>query len=116
MHISELSIRNYKNLYENKFLFDDKITTIIGENGTGKTNIFHTLRLLLDQDNRMFLTEDSFSSILKNPKGHWIIISAKFENVGDSVEETYLNLNLIQIQTLFMLNYCTNQRQEHEVI
>ena len=39
----------------------------------------------------MFLTEDSFSSILKNPKGHWIIISAKFENVGDSVEETYLN-------------------------
>ena len=90
MHISELSIRNYKNLYNNKFLRDDKITTIIGENGTGKTNIFQALRLLLDSSNRMFLTEDSFSTFLGNAKGHWIIISAKFENVGDSVEEIHL--------------------------
>lgn len=93
MYISELRIRNFKNLISNKFKFDSHITTIIGENGTGKTNIFHALRHLLDSSCRMFLSEESFSSSLRNPKGHWIIISAKFEEVGDSIEEISLKPN-----------------------
>lgn len=77
-------------MHKNKFLLDEKITTIIGENGTGKTNIFHALRFLLESNNRMFINEDTFSSLLGNPKGHWIIISATFQDVGDRVEEIHL--------------------------
>ena len=90
MYISEILVRNYKNLSKNKFMLDNKITTIIGENGTGKTNLFHLLRYILDSSNRMFFSEESFSSILGNPKGHWIIMSVKFKDVGDSVEEIHL--------------------------
>lgn len=90
MYISEISVRNFKNLAKNKFILDNQITTVIGENGTGKTNLFHILRHLLDSSNRMFLSEESFSSVLGNPKGHWIIMSVKFKDVGNSVEEIHL--------------------------
>ena len=38
MHISKVSLINYKNFANAKFLFNKGINTIIGENGSGKTN------------------------------------------------------------------------------
>lgn len=83
MHISKIKIRNYKNFYKCSIDLKKDITTIIGENGTGKTNLFYALRQLLDKNNRHFLDESDFSYELDIPKGHWIIISVSFENVPD---------------------------------
>lgn len=86
MYISKLKIRNYKNFYKCNVDLKNDITTIIGENGTGKTNIFYALRQLLDKNNRHFLDVSDFSYELDNPNGHWIIISAEFKEVPNSDE------------------------------
>ena len=50
MHISKLSLVNYRNFSNTKLLFQKGINTVIGENGSGKTNLFRAIRLLLDDN------------------------------------------------------------------
>ncbi|SUB70704.1 recombination protein F [Pluralibacter gergoviae] len=50
MYISELVLVNYRNFKRSRFVFDKDINTIIGENGTGKSNLFRAIRLLLDDE------------------------------------------------------------------
>lgn len=50
MHISKLSLVNYRNFANTKLLFQKGINTVIGENGSGKTNLFRAVRLLLDDN------------------------------------------------------------------
>jgi putative ATP-dependent endonuclease of OLD family len=50
MHISKLSLINYRNFANAKVLFNKGINTVIGENGSGKTNLFRAIRLLLDDN------------------------------------------------------------------
>lgn len=90
MYISQVRTRNFKNLINNVFSFDSHINTIIGENGTGKTNIFQAIRLALDNEYKMYFSEELFSHKVVKQKGHWIIISIEFDQVGESVEEVYL--------------------------
>lgn len=87
MYILNVKIRNYKNFYKESIDFKKNITTIIGENGTGKTNLFNAIRLLIDNNYRHFFHEDDFSYELNNIKGQWIIISLKFLDVPNPLEE-----------------------------
>ena len=48
MYISSLSIRNYRNFKNSKLVFNKGINSVIGENGSGKSNAFHALRLMID--------------------------------------------------------------------
>ncbi|MEC8887664.1 MAG: AAA family ATPase [Pseudomonadota bacterium] len=48
MYISEFSLRNFRNFNKGKLKFNQGINTIIGENGSGKTNLLFALRILLD--------------------------------------------------------------------
>lgn len=41
MHISRILLVNYRNFPNAKLLFKPGINTIIGENGSGKTNLFN---------------------------------------------------------------------------
>ncbi|WP_321893862.1 AAA family ATPase [Paraburkholderia tropica] len=50
MHISKLSLVNYRNFANARFLFREGTNTIIGENGSGKSNLFRAIRLLLDDN------------------------------------------------------------------
>lgn len=50
MYISKLSLINYRNFANTQVLFNKGINTIIGENGSGKTNLFRAIRLLLDDN------------------------------------------------------------------
>ena len=87
MYISNIKIRNYKNFYKESVDFKKTITTVIGENGTGKTNLFNAIRLLIDNNYRHFFHEDEFSYELNNIKGQWIIISLRFSDVPNPIEE-----------------------------
>lgn len=87
MYISSVRIRNFKNFYNEKILFQKTITTVIGENGTGKTNLFNAIRLLIDKNYKPFFHEDDFSYELRNIKGHWIIISIELSEVPSPLEE-----------------------------
>jgi predicted ATP-dependent endonuclease of OLD family len=88
MYISKVSLINYKNFANAKFLFNKGINTIIGENGSGKTNVFRAIRLLLEDTSLHYsykLTEDDFNRVLEGDawKGHWIIISLEFNEITD---------------------------------
>lgn len=91
MYIKELKICNYKSFYREKIEVTPNINTIIGENGTGKTNLFYALRILLDSNYRAYFNEDSFSYELDEINGNWIIISCVFEEIEDSFNTLVLN-------------------------
>ena len=84
MYISKVSIRNYKNFSTACFNFNKGVNTIIGENGSGKTNLFKAVRLILDDNYYRYayrLKSDDFNRRLSNWKGHWIIISVEFSDI-----------------------------------
>ncbi|WP_064360591.1 ATP-dependent nuclease [Pluralibacter gergoviae] len=96
MYISELVLVNYRNFKRSRFVFDKDINTIIGENGTGKSNLFRAIRLLLD-DEMLYraykLGVNDFSHDLDDWRGHWIIINIKFKNIShdESVQSIFLH-------------------------
>jgi len=95
MHISRLQLVNYRNFARATVKFEKGVNTIIGENGSGKTNLFRAIRLLLD-DNLLRLAhrldDRDFHRGLNDWRGHWIVISLEFTDV--SQDET--------IQSLFL--------------
>lgn len=85
MYISKLSLVNYRNFKNVRLLFNEGINTIIGENGSGKTNLFRAIRLLLDNSmprSSTKLSEGDFCRSLGNWRGHWIIISIEFNDIA----------------------------------
>ncbi|MGE8421860.1 MAG: ATP-dependent nuclease [Sphingobacterium siyangense] len=88
MYISKVSLINYRNFSNACFHFNKGINTIIGENGSGKTNVFKAIRLLLEDVSLPYaykLTEGDFNRTLDKGrwKGHWIIISIEFDELND---------------------------------
>lgn len=86
MYLSKISLVNYRNFTNSYFLFNKGINTIIGENASGKTNLFRAIRLILD-DNLLSsaykLNENDFNRTLRNWKGRWIIISLEFNEISN---------------------------------
>jgi len=92
MHISSLSIRNFRNFYNSKFIFKKGINTIIGENGSGKTNLFFALRVLIDDKLPRYIRfyESDFNRSLGKWAGHWMILAVTFEELDASEEAQVL--------------------------
>jgi putative ATP-dependent endonuclease of the OLD family len=88
MYISSLSIRNFRNFKNVKLNFTNGINSIIGENGSGKTNLFYALRILLDDTLPRYFKfySTDFNRALGNWAGHWIIISIVFDDLDASEE------------------------------
>lgn len=85
MYISSLKIRNFRNFNSSGFTFRKGVNTVLGENGSGKTNALYALRLLLDDSlprNITKLGESDFCRNLGPWKGHWIIISVDFAELS----------------------------------
>ena len=94
MFIKSLSIRNFRNFKASKFQFvRDSVNTILGENASGKTNIFHAMRLVLDDSlplNARFLESKDFNRDIGEIRGHWIVIQFRFSDLGKSDEALVL--------------------------
>ena len=87
MHITELRIRNFRNFLSAKFRFSEGLNTLIGENGSGKTNVLHALRIILDESlerNATYLRESDFCRDLSSWRGEWIVISVQFAELDPS--------------------------------
>lgn len=86
MYLKYIQIINFKNLKSARFEFAKGANTIIGENDSGKSNALTAMRILLDDSyyyNAKRLKETDFSYALGDWKGHWIIISAFFDEISD---------------------------------
>jgi putative ATP-dependent endonuclease of OLD family len=84
MHISTLKIKNFRNFTNAEMTFNKGVNTVLGENGSGKTNALFALRLLLDDSlprNITKLKESDFCRSIEW-RGHWIIISINFDELS----------------------------------
>lgn len=96
MFISELILINYRNFRRSRFVFSKDINTIIGENGTGKSNLFRAIRLMLD-DEMLFraykLNSNDFNHDIDDWRGHWIIINIKFKDIShdESIQSMFIH-------------------------
>ncbi|WP_447870019.1 AAA family ATPase [Serratia fonticola] len=96
MHISKLTLVNYRNFKNTSLRFHKGVNTIIGENGSGKSNILRAIRLLLDDTMvraAYRLDESDFSRSLGQWQGHWIVISMEFDEIttDESVQALFLH-------------------------
>lgn len=101
MYISKVSLVNYRNFANACFRFNEGINTIIGENGSGKTNLFKAIRLLLEDSFYSFafkLDKEDFNRKLSSEnidgwKGHWIIISLEFSDISkeESIQSLFIH-------------------------
>lgn len=77
MYISKVSLVNYRNFENSFFLFNKGINTIIGENASGKTNLFRAIRLILDDtllSSAYKLNENDFNRNLKIGKESGLLL------------------------------------------
>jgi len=84
VYITEIRIRNYRNFLKARLVLKQGVNTLIGENGSGKTNAFQAMRLLLDESlsrNALVLAKSDFCRDLGPWQGEWIIISADFADL-----------------------------------
>jgi len=88
MYISKLSIRNFRNFRNASLTFNKGVNTIIGENGSGKTNLFHAIRILIDENmpRAIKFYESDFNRSIGEWSGHWIIIQIEFSDLDSSEE------------------------------
>jgi len=96
MHISKLQLVNYRNFACANVHFKKGVNTIIGENGSGKSNLFRAMRILLDETlPRMAyrLDEKDFHRGIGNWRGHWIVISLEFDDVSqdEAIQSLFLH-------------------------
>lgn len=96
MHISRAQLVNYRNFARADFVFKRGINTIIGENGSGKTNLFRAIRLLLDDTLPRWagrMDASDFHRGLGDWRGHWIILSLEFEDVSqdEAIQSLFLH-------------------------
>lgn len=96
MHISKLTLINYRNFSNTTLTFNKGVNTIIGENGSGKSNLFRAIRLLLDDNmvrSAYKLDDSDFHRGLEMWQGHWIIISLEFEEIGpdEAIQALFLH-------------------------
>lgn len=85
MYLKYIQIVNFRNIKSARFEFLKGANTIIGENDSGKSNALTAMRILLDSSyyyNTKTLKESDFSYALANWRGHWIIISAFFDEIS----------------------------------
>jgi putative ATP-dependent endonuclease of OLD family len=85
MYLEKLTIKNFRNFSEAQFKFTKGVNSIIGENGSGKTNLFDAIRMVLDDslsNRERKLRAEDFNRELKDWKGHWISIQAFFSDIG----------------------------------
>lgn len=117
MYISKLFIRNFRNFNSSKFEFQNGINTIIGENGSGKTNLFQAMRILLDDTlpRNYKLYPSDFNRSLANWKGHWVIIRLEFSDLDNSEEvQTLAVQGTGQMDTPNIGSYTYYYRPKHE--
>lgn len=98
MYIKNLSIRNFRNFQSTKLNFKKEcVNTIVGENSSGKTNVFEAMRLILDDSlpyYKRFLSEKDFHRGCLPVFGQWILISLELGDIsGDEESEILCQLN-----------------------
>ncbi|BBA76404.1 MULTISPECIES: AAA family ATPase [Bacillus] len=102
MFISDVTVRNFRNFSNATFSFARGVNSLIGENGSGKSNILYAMRLLLDGNlpqRASVLTEDDFNRDLIDWRGHWIIIHLTFKDISKNELGSFMAHNISSVDS-----------------
>lgn len=94
MHISRIAISNFRNFDELDLAKLPPVHVVVGENRTGKSNLLHALRLVLDPslpDSRRLLTAEDFWDGLGDPfSGNVVDVVVELSDFDDDPAATAL--------------------------
>ena len=93
MYVSRIFVKNFRNLRALDVEIGPGVTCFIGENNTGKTNLFHALRLLLDGNisaQRRRLQREDLSLGLTFDSPEHVLISIEFADFAGKPNEEAL--------------------------
>lgn len=93
MHISRIFIKNFRNLRHLDVEIGPGVTCFIGENNTGKTNLFHAIRLLLDGNisaQRRRLQKEDLAAGLSFEAPEHVLIAVEFDDFAGRPNEEAL--------------------------
>ena len=93
MRISRIVIRNFRNFLQFDVAIRSGVTCILGENNTGKTNLLHAIRLVLDVNLPSFqrqLTENDIHRCAGINDAQQVLISIELTDYADKPEECAL--------------------------
>lgn len=121
MYLKQVQIVNYKNLMSSTFTFNKGTNTVIGENDSGKSNAMTAIRILLDSSyfySEKTLKEIDFSESLGDWKGHWIVISALFDEISneDKYNEFCAELIPSQEDEVFLRSFIRCEGYEYGTV
>ena len=89
MYVSKVQIKNFRNLQDFEVQLSEK-AVLLGENGTGKTNFFEALRLVLDSNYRGQLSTSDFSHGVTPFKGTQIEVHVWFSGFDPDKDKDLL--------------------------
>lgn len=97
MYISRFSLRNFRNFHSVSLGFTKGVNTIIGENGAGKSNLFHAIRIMIDDSmpRSIRFYENDFNRSIGNWAGHWIVIQIIFDDLDNGEEAQSIAMHKI---------------------
>lgn len=93
MYISRIFIRNFRNFRHLDIEIAEGVTCFIGENNSGKTNLFHALRLVLDgniSSYRRRLQNEDLSTGLTFSSPEHVLIAIEFAGFAGNPNEEAL--------------------------
>jgi putative ATP-dependent endonuclease of OLD family len=108
MFISRLLIKNFRNLRHLDVAIGEGVTCFIGENNSGKTNIFQALRLVLDGNisaQRRRLQPDDLAAGLTFATPEHVLIAIEFSDFAGRANEEALPFTAVLANGKARLSY-----------
>jgi putative ATP-dependent endonuclease of OLD family len=121
MYISRIFIKNFRNFRHLDLEIGEGVTCFIGENNSGKTNLFHALRLVLDGNLSSFrrrLQSEDLSAGLRFSSPEHILIAIEFAGFAGNANEEALPFTGVMANGRARISYRFRPkpviREEHE--
>jgi putative ATP-dependent endonuclease of OLD family len=115
MYLSRIVIRGFRNFAHLDVPVTDKVTCVVGENNTGKTNLVFALRLALDagmSPTFRNLSPDDFCSGTDISTPQHVLVSLEYKSFKDKPHEEGMLANCVVSDDLARITYRFRPRKE----
>ena len=115
MHISRIVVRNFRNFDLVDVRLRDGVTCIVGENNSGKTNLFRAIRLAIDANLSSYhrnLSPEDFTDDLDISKPSFILVSLEFTDFADHPHQEALVSDCLISPDTARISYIFRPRRE----
>ena len=115
MYISRIVVRNFRNFELVDVRLRGGVTCIVGENNSGKTNLFHAIRLALDANLSSYhrnLSPEDFTDGLDISEPCFILVSLEFSDFADHPHQEALVSGYLVSSDTARISYIFRPRRE----